>query len=324
MSHSTIADHSHQMSPAIADEIAAGFDRRAFPVKLCYLDVGADIHSEYAASQGYEQATGDGRAIAGFLSSIAGSEGWQSYGLVELGPGDGRLTAAILRGLRTRPDFYFCAEYSDRLREMVAQRVAAADIGIPDIRTVFGDIEAETGFDALPAPPQGIRPLGLFLGSTIGNVQDPQATLKNIFRGCPRVADWVVTCSVRDPSLSADELTRPYRTDVFAQGVVQPLRSAGVPSSVYSVDISFDGEQSAILAHAVFKETVVVPFGGREWVFDAGDRIRCFISRRFRPDEFETICVAAGAVPLRSEISEDGGVLRVHMCTHNSLQGEQA
>lgn len=304
---------------SIEEELARSLRSGVFPVKLAYLGPGADNHRAYSATEGYAQSAGDARATADFLSVIFKDGGWDRYAVAELGPGAGHATVALLTRLAVEgvpPEAYFCADLSEDLLVMTAERVAAEGLAVP-VATALCDIESEGGLAAF-AQTIGSTParlLGLFVGVTIGNVENPEGVLSRIRRELPTVRDWIITCALRDPKMSGAQIAAPYQNEAKYRNVSQSLLNAGVPKRSFRVETVFDEVLSAIVSRAIFEEPAAVHFGGSTYHFEPGQAVRCSLSRRFEPQTFEVLLHTAGFSVAHS-VHLNGGALGCFHAVH--------
>jgi uncharacterized SAM-dependent methyltransferase len=136
------------------------------------------------------------------------------------------------------------------------------------------------------------------LGQTIGNPDNPLRVLRNLRNSFQRGDALLV--SVALPLECADEarILRPYRNEIFTRAVIEPLQAAGIPSELVHFDLRLRG--NVVVGDAVVTANVTAM--GID--IAAGERIRCFRSRRFSVGELCRLVEAAGWTLVRQ--AQDG------------------
>jgi len=258
-------------------DVINGIISGVLPLKYAYAGSAARTHDRLARSDGYLSVIGSAVAEADALMRLAPAVRLLSA-LVEIGPGNGEHTTALLTHLRTRGApirRYLGLDFSATLLAVCRDRLATTPG--PDVRVSTGIWDIEAG----PSPlihrwREASDPIvvGLF-GQTLGNVESASDTLANIHGSMMTGDVLVVTLALWQEGQAEEDILAPYRTTVFRHAVLEPLRAAGVAAE--QVDLRIAVSDMTVIGEAVFRSPVTV--GG--CVLGAGHTVRCFRSRRF-------------------------------------------
>ena len=145
------------------------------PLKYAYAGSAAHTHDALARQASYASVVGaeEVRSAAAFLSDHPAGQ------IVEIGPGNEQYSAALLTADRWRGR-YLALDFSRTLLAIAAGRLRSGLAGAATVSTAFWDVE-QGPTTAIAEWRQGDAPLVvLFLGQTLGNVEDVPATLRNI------------------------------------------------------------------------------------------------------------------------------------------------
>ncbi|MER5262722.1 hypothetical protein ABTZ99_11655 [Actinosynnema sp. NPDC002837] len=168
---------------------------------------------------------------------------------------------------------YLGLDFSARLVDVARSRLAprlpeAAAFGTWDMeRRPTDRIEAWRGPGTA---------LVLLVGNTLGNVEDPVDTLRNVFDSC-REGDVLVLGLYVAPPEGTDELPVYYSAEPIRDMIMEPLRAAGLDDSDVTFTSRFVDDEVVVNARL---NRDVRPLGVP---LSRGEKLRCFRSRRFRP-----------------------------------------
>lgn len=273
------------------------------PLRFAYAGSAAYTHDRLATSDGYrsvirsvqlEIRAFEGDGLAGPALSRA----------VEIGPGNGVHTVALLRSLAARGmrcRHYLGLDFSATLLGLACDRIRDAFGGAVSLQSAVWDMEAgrSARIDRWRLGLGRDAPvLACMLGHTLGSVESAEQVLAHVHSSL-RSADLLVA-GVTLPPTGDDHASTlaPYRTDIFRAAAVEPLRAAGVAASDLDFDVRY--AEGAVIGEAVFLRKVrlgpiIVP---------SGHVLRCFRSRRFGLEEVRGLLERTG-FRVRSMVVDD-------------------
>ncbi len=279
------------------------------PPKYFYDDRGSALFEAICDTPEYYLT----RAEQAILDRIAGPllAELRPTDIVELGSGSGRKTRTLLRaGLAARETLRYLPLDVD---EGMLRRSAAAllaELPALTVRGLVGD------FERLGRIPLGDRRLFLFLGSTIGNLEDAPAiallaSLRREMRpgdsllvGFDLVKDEAVLHAAYD---DAAGVTAEFNRNVLAV-INRELDAAFVPGEWEHV-ARWNRDEARIEMHLAAPRAAEVTIGKLDLTvsFAAGETIHTESSRKFTRPRAEALFLAAGLAPERWELDPTGG-----------------
>jgi L-histidine Nalpha-methyltransferase len=264
-------------SPLHERDVVNGIISGTLPLKYAYTGSAARTHDLLARSDGYLNVIGSAVTEADTVAGLAPHERFQSA-LVEIGPGNGAHTTALLTRLRARGTpirRYLGLDFSSTLLAICQGRL---------LKTFVSELSVDTGvwdIETAPSPLLGEwrespDPIIVALfGQTLGNVESVVDTLSNIHESMVAGDVLIVTITLLRDGEPEDEILAPYRTSVFLEAVLEPMRAAGVAAD--QVDLRVTLADSTVIGEAVLRAPVEL--AGCQ--LGAGHTVRCFLSRRF-------------------------------------------
>jgi len=263
---------SHRDS--LLDSIAGG----QVPLKFAYVGSGARAHREYAATDDYIGMWFSAQREADTLIATDLCADGLS-GVVEVGPGDGTRSIALLDRLRHGGlpvvrylGLDFSAELLRQSSRAISEHFAP---GLRVHRHVW-DMEDPASSTLVERWRRGDRPvLACLLGHTLGNFEDPMQAMRNL-AALLRTGDVLLASVMVRPAPTFGEIVNEsYHTETFRRAALAPMIDAGISPGdmVFTVDYRDDA----------FIGEVTLPYGSRlgDVVLPRGHRFRCFMSRRF-------------------------------------------
>jgi L-histidine N-alpha-methyltransferase len=282
------------------------------PCKYFYDDRGSALFEQITRLPEYYPTRTERALLIDRAKAIVEAAGHVSD-VVELGSGAAEKTvclldAALATGARPR---YVAVDISAHALGRTREILAAARPEVP-FEPVLADYSREL---RLPPRPSGGRRLVLFLGGTIGNDEDADAT-----RLLSRVREHLDPFDVlllganlvTDPSVihaaynDAQGVTAEFNRNLL-RAVNSFARSAFDPSA-FDHYAPYDVEKRRIEMWLVARSDMQVDLGrlGSVMRLSKGEGIRTEISRRFSRDEVLRLIDAAGFTPERWMESPDG------------------
>ena len=274
---------------SVARSIAEG----VLPFRYAYAGSAAYTHDRLATSDGYLSVVA---AVELELRALENDELAKAAlsRMVEIGPGNGVHTVALLRslaarGMRTRS--YLALDFSAILLGLACDRIRDAFGGAVSLQSAVWDMEAGQSARIerwrVGLGRDGPVLAGLF-GHTLGGVESGEQVLGHV-RDSLRPGDILAAgVALRSPGDDDAAVLAPYQTDTFRAAAIEALRAAGVAAADLEFDVRYtDG---AVIGEAVFLRKVRIG----QLTLPPGHVLRCFRSRRFAVDEVLSLLQGTG------------------------------
>jgi L-histidine Nalpha-methyltransferase len=275
--------------PSILREALAGLGRRprSLPSHLFYDDVGSRLFQWITRIPDYYPTRVETEILERSGARIAAQHAGRPVTLVDLGAGDGHKTQILVDHLRAvgARVTYAPVDVSPAALELAAARMreAGPDVSVAPIHARYGP-----GVRRAATLVPGAARLVLFLGSSIGNLERPEALafLRNV-----RTA-----LAAGDRALVGFDLMKPRRILQRAyddsQGVTRAFNlnllarlnrecGADFELSAWRHVATFDPARPAMESWLESTRRQVVRFGGAAFGFSAGERIHTEISCKY-------------------------------------------
>lgn len=262
-------------------------ERGYVPLKFAFVASAAYTHDKLALTAGYHTVVGSVPDEVSFLvGALEPHLGDVAVQLVELGPGNGVHAGAFYRALSSKmrvKETIWLFDYSRTLLEVAMGRVAVV---CPDhkFQSAVIDLE-ETGPELVSSNVDSEARLFLLLGNTIGNVESVENLLRNVRSVMSKKDFFAFGYSAYNSSAPHEYYLDSYRSVELKTAAVQPLLMAGAPSSSFLFEVEFDDQMCAIVGSAIFVEDAYLSCGSNAKKIAVGEKIRCFLSRRFLPSQ---------------------------------------
>lgn len=266
-------------------------------LKFAYAGSAAYTHDTLTRQEGYQAVTGPASHVRETLRR-AGLDDLPD--IVEIGPGNGTTSLALIHQLQDAkqpPRRFLGLDFSRTLLDLAGRNFAAER---PDVDFTAGVWDVEGGgTPAIRDWRLGGAPVPvLFLGSTVGNLEDPAGALRHIHDSMGTGDTLVLGATLRGPGTDAAAMVGPYRTDVFRAAALEPLLACGLGDDDLGFTVEYTGRE--VVGTATLRRPVAL--SGAE--LPAGHRVRCFRSRRFTAAEIDVLIRRAGLEPLIRSVDE--------------------
>lgn len=273
-------------------EFAECLRSRNLPLKFAYTGSAAHTHDRLSRSSGYQSVIGPVHAEANAFATAAQLSGGGTR-VVEIGPGNGAHSRAFLERLADLgrlPEAYYALDFSETLLGLARTRIADSPHRPARIDGGLWDVE-EGPSTLIEQWRNGPEPLiACFFGNTIGNVENPAGALSNLAESL-RSGDILVMSTTLLPERAiAEELLNPYRTEVFRAAVLEVFKLAGIGLHAVRLEIEFEGGAVQGIVECVEP----LEFSGVR--LEKGEKVHCFVSRRFTVGEVQTLLNLSGWV----------------------------
>lgn len=273
------------------------------PLRYAYAGSAAYTHDRLATADGYRSVIGSVELEVRALES----DGFAAAALprvVEIGPGNGVHTVALLRSLAARGTacrHYLGLDFSATLLGLACDRIRDAFGAAVSLQSAVWDMEAgrsariERWRHGLG---RGGPVLACMLGHTLGNVESGEQVLRHVHASLRPGDVLVAGVTLQPPEADHAAVLAPYQTDVFRAAAIEPLRAAGIAAGDLDFDVHYaDG---AVIGEAVFLRKVRIG----PLIVPSGHVLRCFCSRRFAMNEVLSLLERAG-FRVRAAIVDD-------------------
>jgi L-histidine N-alpha-methyltransferase len=275
--------------PDHRDAVVRGIRAGVLPLKFAYAGSAAHTHDRLAHGEGYQSVIG---AVSHVREALHHAGLDDLSRIAELGPGNGVNSLALLRQLKDIerfPSRFLGLDFSATLLDIAADNFERE---MPEV--CFDGVI----WDAEAGPTEAIRdwrkeqsepgpiPL-LFLGNTIGNLEDPVTAVRNMLASMSTEDTLVIGATLR----GTGDMTKPYENEVFRAAALEPLVACGIDTRLLRFRVEYRDHR--VVGTAVLDGPVALDGD----VLEAGHEVRCFMSRRFSAAEIEGIIAEAGGLP---------------------------
>lgn len=305
---STAADNTSRQthyfeSPMHLETVVQCICDGVLPLRFAYAGSAAYTHDRLAQTPGYQSVIGSVELEVATLVKAGLPTGDLSH-IIDIGPGNGVHTVALLRslgaiGMNFRS--YLGLDFSATLLAIASSRIRAAfglSIAVScDIWDIESDrCESVERWRAASGDPAPL--LVCLLGHTLGNLEGDATALANVYDSL-RVGDVLLAgLSLRHPSIDETSVLAPYLNDVFHAAALEPLWAAGIDP--YDVEFHVRFADGAVIGEAKFIRSVRVGAS----MLPPGHTVRCFSSRRFAMEDALLLFRGAGWI-VRSAVVDD-------------------
>jgi L-histidine N-alpha-methyltransferase len=257
------------------------------PLKFAYAGSAAFTHDRYASTDDY----------AGMMASVAHDADvlrslYPRFGaFAEVGPGNGRRTAAMLTYLASRGHpvrRYLGLDFSATLLAIAAARLRGTVGAACSVDTTVWDVECS------PSPGvehwrRGDGPVVLgLIGHTLGNLEDPVRVMQNLASTLRPDDVLLLSVLLRRPAELMSSSVNAYRSHEFRCAALEPLLAAGLRPA--DLEFEVDYRDDAFIGQVTLLRDVRLD----DKPLPHGFQFRCFLSRRFDADEVVQMVEKAG------------------------------
>lgn len=281
-------------------------DQGKLPLKFAYAGSARKTHERLSRSEAYKASNWKVDSEIARLRSIGAPEQLQ---IIDFGPGDGIHTSHILRALAAGSEVtrYTGVDFSRSLF-VQARRVLAAEH--PNLQVDFQWADLEQPFSLIHDPTIACPVLFLAIGGLLGNVEDHASAALNIFEALSSGSLGLVSVSALLPCVNAEEYVEPYRTSVFRDAALEPLRAAGYSLDDAALTLDWDVNARAVVGVTELPAGVEDDRRGNppQRPADSTGRrqVRVFLSRRFALTDISELLESVGFAIIDIGTDESG------------------
>jgi L-histidine Nalpha-methyltransferase len=272
-------------------EFIRALSSAAIPGKFAYVGEAAAIYNTHALTREYSQVTRSVADESSLLREVWNLELNSISTLVDVGPGNGLHSVALLQRLLSTanwlPSKYLAVDYSMHMAELAKQNMKRL---IPEIQvnSILYDIEG-TFTQTSSYLPNVFESIYFLLGNTIGNVELISRAIRGIRRLAGSGARLLIGCALFEEYRSAESYLKPYWMNTYRDCVLHSFMIIGVPRHIIAFAVEFDSSTKTIFTLVRFQEDFQASVLGESVVVKAGSTIRCALSRRFLPGEIPSL-----------------------------------
>ncbi len=309
-------DHDSTEDRFLVDVLAGLRARpRTLPSKYFYDEIGSQLFDRISDLDEYYPTRTEVALLEDCAAEIAALAG-PDVALIEFGSGAARKVRIVLDAL-DRPAAYVPVDISREFLKGEAEAVAGDYPGLP-VHPVAADFSRPF---TLPSAIAGRRRLGLFPGSTIGNVPPSEAVgLMQAFRADLGPDSLLVIGADRDKDpaiLTAAYNDRQGVTAAFNLNLLARInRELGgdFDPAAFRHEARYDTTLKRIEMHLVSRRDQTVTVADTRFDFVAGESILTEISHKYDMDGFAALAAAAGWAPAAAWTDADG-LFAIHCLT---------
>jgi dimethylhistidine N-methyltransferase len=283
---------------ALTADALAGLSaaRKTLPCKWLYDAEGAALFEAITRLPEYYPTRTELRILRESGSDIARAVG-PGAAVVEFGPGDGAKAVQLLDAL-CAPAAYLPVDIAPEWLEAAASRVASAFPGLR-VRPVVADFTRP--FELAGRADGGVRLLGFFPGSTIGNFEPDDAvtflrrTRSTLGGGAYMLLGVDLIKEVGLLEAAYDDsagVTAAFNLNLLAR--LNRELGADFDLSSFSHRAVWNAERERIEMHLVARRMQTVSVAGRRFRFASGETIHTENSHKYRPERLRTMAEGAG------------------------------
>lgn len=269
--------------------------QKTVPSRWLYDDAGSALFEAITVLPEYYPTRTETAILESHASEMLAGTG-RGAALIEYGAGASVKTRLLLDACEA-PALYIPLDVSDAFDVVVSDALRRRYPGMA-VRPVTGDF-----LDPQTFPLEGVAgaPIGLFLGSTIGNLEDGEirAFLSECRRSLGDGARLLLGVDVRKDAATLEAAYDDVAgvTARFDLNLLVRLnRELGADFDVdaFAHEARWNAAASRIEMHLVARRAMRVRIDGRAFRFEVGESIRTEISRKFGPGDIEAVAVPCG------------------------------
>lgn len=272
--------YGHFFETGHGASVVRGIGEGVLPLRYSYAGSAAYTHDRLVRSDGYRSVV---RSVELELRALE-SGGFAAAALsrlVEIRPGNGVHTVALLRSLAARGmscRSYLGLDFSATLLGLACDRIRDAFGGALALQSAVWDMEVgrSARIERWRCGLGRDGPVVAFLlGHTLGMVDSGERVLEHVHSSL-RPGDILATgVTLQPPAADHSMVLASYRTDVFRAAALEPLRAAGIAAGDIEFDVHYDDD--VVVGEVVFRRKVRVG----SLTVPSGHVVRCFRSKRF-------------------------------------------
>ena len=269
--------------------------QRRMPNKFSYTAIAENIHDRKASLAGYQSVAEAAEGAASALMTAFRPDERHDLALCDVGPGNAVQSVQFLKALQAaayQVRSWLGLDFSSSLLQLAIERVSKT---FPHLSVASGVWDFEAGPTAAIGDwrtPGGPIVLAL-LGHTLASPSDPVSVLKGFHDSC-NVDDFLLIHARLKGGLTEDEIVSYYRKTMSVPAIMKPFQLLGIEPAFGELRLCFSRERAAVIGEFILNEQVTLNHDGESCVFAKGEKIECFFSRRFFPDEVERMLATAG------------------------------
>lgn len=292
----------HDLEPVVSNfetDVVAGLSspRKELPPKYFYDERGSELFHEICGLKEYYPTRAEMEILETRCREIGAHTG-PNAALVEFGSGNNLKIRALLKGLET-PAAYVAIDISRDYLIKAAQDLLAQHPSL-EVVAMCADYTEPIDLPALKGAAPGER-LGLFFGSTIGNLNPVQAHRFLVHAAAvlgPRAAMLIGVDLKKDPAVldaaynDAKGVTAAFNLNLLVR--INRELDGDFDLAGFAHAAHYDVEQGRIEMHLRSVRDQVVEVAGRRFSFRAGETIHTENSYKYAVTEFQALAETAG------------------------------
>ncbi len=278
-----------------AEDIVRCLRNRFLPLKYAYIKTAAEYHTKFAQSENYDSAVAIAEEGYRFILKHLG----EKINYLEVGADDGIKSMKLIELLRNENveinNFCFL-DFSEELLEKCKKTMTNQNFICDYVKCDIENLENMYFFD------NSNLTLFVFIGNTLGNMEDEKKVLRNFF-SMMRDTDYLLLGVTLKNSSAMERDLQVYNNALFTDSVLAFLDYIGIKIVRDNFSLYYDNEKNMIIG----EYEILEPFmWADEIILEAGDKVRCFQSKRFEINECKALFSAVNLNIEDCYIDSDG------------------
>lgn len=253
------------------EDVIECLKKKYLPLKYAYIKTAADYHTKFAQSENYDLAVvmeQEGyKFILDYLErdinyfEIGADDGVKSMKLIELLNNSGKKLST----------FHFL-DFSEELLEKCRKTMLEHNLS-----SMFHKCDIES-LDFNMQYYRDKSTLFVFNGNTLGNMEDEERVLKNIYYMMDYGDYFLLGLTLKNDKISIQQELYIYDNALFKESVLAFLEYIGIETDLQHFYLSYDENSNSVIGKY---EIIDNFYWNNDCVLQRGDYVRCFQSRRY-------------------------------------------
>lgn len=261
------------------EDIIGCLKNKFLPLKYAYIKTAAEYHTKFAQSENYDLAVVMEQEGYKFILNHLDKE----INYVEIGADDGIKSIKLIELLYSdniKINNYFFLDFSDELLSKCKKTMADREL----ICNYFQcDIENLKDIDSF----KNNKPiLFVFIGNTLGNVEDEKKVLRNFFNLMRDIDYLLLGVTLRNNNITIQQELQTYNNMLFTDSVLAFFNYIGIKTTRNNFSLYYDEHKNMIIGEYEILEPFI---WDNEIILNTGDKIRCFQSKRYAINECKSL-----------------------------------
>lgn len=257
------------------EDIIGCLKNKYLPLKYAYIKTAADYHTRFAQSENYDFAVVMEQEGYKYIVDYLEEE----INYVEIGADDGVKSMKLIELLNDSGkkvnNFHFM-DFSEELLEKCRTTML-----LHNLQCEFHKCDIEN-LVIMDSCSRDKATLFVFNGNTLGNMEDEERVLKNIYCMMDERDYFLLGLTLKNDMVSTQQELQVYNNILFKDSVLAFFEYIGINIDSGEFLLSYDENLNSIIGEYEIVDSFV---WNNELILKKGDRVRCFQSKRYTLDE---------------------------------------